>query len=42
MVLFSHGNNAPVQLYEGLLKRLAHEGFIVVAPSRRAESRGCR
>ena len=32
MVLFSHGNNAPVELYEALLKRLAHEGFIVVAP----------
>lgn len=32
VVLFSHGNNAPVFLYEELLKRLAHEGFIVVAP----------
>ncbi len=32
VVLFSHGNNAPVLLYEKLLKRLAHEGFIVVAP----------
>lgn len=32
VVLFSHGNNAPVKLYEGLIKRLAHEGFIVVAP----------
>jgi hypothetical protein len=32
VVLFSHGNNASVRLYEGLLKRLAHEGFIVVAP----------
>lgn len=32
VVLFSHGNNASVRLYEGLLERLAHEGFIVVAP----------
>ena len=32
VVLFSHGNNAPVPFYERLLKRLAHEGFIVVAP----------
>jgi pimeloyl-ACP methyl ester carboxylesterase len=32
VVLFSHGNNASVRLYEELLKRLAHEGFIVVAP----------
>jgi len=32
VVLFSHGNNAPVLLYEALLKRLAHEGFIVLAP----------
>ena len=31
VVVFSHGNNAPVQLYEALLKRLAHEGFIVLA-----------
>ncbi len=31
VVLFSHGNNAPVLLYEGLLRRLAHEGFLVVA-----------
>lgn len=39
VVLFSHGNNAPVQLYEGLLKRLAYEGFIVVAPCCRARAR---
>jgi len=31
VVLFSHGNNAPVLLYEALLERLAHEGFIVLA-----------
>ncbi|MES1242172.1 MAG: hypothetical protein ABUT39_11180 [Acidobacteriota bacterium] len=32
VVLFSHGNNASVKLYEALLERLAHEGFIVLAP----------